>query len=65
MHEQTIILKRIFNKNIAFALVKRGCPIIDVEQHKDNPNWVVFKFELNKKFNIELSSIMQEINSKS
>ena len=46
--------KRIFNRDIAMALVYKGFKVIKTQIHKDNPNWIIYHFidteELRKEF---------------
>ena len=59
--ENTLDLKRIFNKTIAETLINRGCPIHSIEKHTENENWMIFRFIDNKKFRYELQNLTQEI----
>lgn len=54
-------LKRIFDKKMAETLVNRGCQIDCLERHKTNPNWIIFRFINDDKFQQELSKLLSEL----
>lgn len=57
----TVTTKRIFNKTIALYLLNKGFEIINVETHKDNPQWLIFHFHDTADFRREFTKLTNEI----
>lgn len=60
---EQVYTKRIFNRDIAMALVSQGFKVIGTEPHKDNPNWIIFHFNYSRELQCAFNTITNEIKA--
>jgi len=63
LNPNKIKTKRIFDKNLAQALLDKGCKLIKMENHREIANWLIFHFADTSYFRTQLNLITAEIHT--